>query len=127
VRVDFEVVGPSAAAIAPTPAGQATEAPCTPGGRRAQPPEVKLVLGHYCSPERGIGLVIDRTQKDTATIRFDGTDQTQRLFARYYWDHTDYHRAKYDKVLEVKPDGQIIVTVSGQEMLVYRDGDADPL
>jgi hypothetical protein len=128
VRVDFAVVGPAAepapAPLEPAPAEvEIVEGPLV----LDQPPEIKLKLGHYASGRFGIGLVIDRTEQHTAKVRFDGASKTERLFARYTWHHVDYHRAKYDKVLEVQPDGRIAVFVSGQEIWVRRDGDARPL
>jgi hypothetical protein len=137
VQVDFSIHGEEA------PAG--AEECCAAGARstrdgaramrddarpttRDQPPEVKLKLGHYRSSRFGIGLVIDRTAEE-AKVQFDGTAQTLRLFPQYFWHRTEYHRARNEKLLEVRSDGQIILHMegAGEGIWLFRDGDADPL
>jgi hypothetical protein len=112
VRVDFEVVG-------------TTDSPAA-RPERAQPPEIKLKLGHYRSDRAGIALVIDRTGDD-AKLLFDGTDQVVRLVPQYFWHRTEYHRTVGHKMLETRSHGEIVLYLSGQEIWLYRDGDADPL
>jgi hypothetical protein len=125
MAVDFEIRGEPAQ----TPAGPTTDHPQPPTTRN-QPPDVKLKLGHYINPRFGIGLVIDRTGEKTAKIRFDGTDQTISLFVQYFWHRTEYHRVQNEKVLEVSNTGRIHLHMSGVPeggILLFRDGDADPL
>ena len=96
----------------------------------AQPPDIKLKLGHYSNAERGIGLVIDRTGKE-AKVRFDGTDVIFRL------DPTpgshgriDYLRTINNVMLHVWKNGRVVVYVPNSDeggIEVRRDGDADPL
>lgn len=132
VQVDLAIHGEEA------PPGRTDAEACCAGGVRAtrdgapatrdQPPEVKLKLGHYRSSRFGIGLVIDRTGED-AKVRFDGTDRTIRLFPQYFWHRTEYHRARNEKLLEVRSDGQVMLHMegAGEGIWVFRDGDADPL
>jgi hypothetical protein len=122
VRVDFEVAGTTTGGGAPGSDVVVEETPA----ERAQPPEVKLKLGHYRSRRTGVALVIDRLDEHVAKIRFDHTERVERLEARYFWFRTEYHRGD-QKVLEFQNDGSIALYMSSQEIWLFRDGDADPL
>ena len=122
---------PSAPASPPTPSSTA---------HRDQPAHIKLRLGHYHNTQRGIGVTIDLTEQtenvadiDPAKVRFDGEPKVWRLEGRNgSRGRLDYFAGKH-LVLEVWDDGRRAVFVpdpddnfSG-EILVERDGDADPL
>jgi hypothetical protein len=125
VHVSFDVAGEVEGAPAPPVATTESTSPCRQLELQ-QPPEQKLVLGHYCNPRLKIGLVIDRTGEREARLRFDGAADTIRLVPRYTWHRTEYFRGG-EKVLEVSSRGYILLFVSGHEVWLARDGDAEPL
>jgi Domain of unknown function (DUF4908) len=98
-------------------------------GHRDQPPEIKLKLGHYSNPRRGIGLVFDRTTAQPK-LRFDGTTKILAIDPQPAGiDRIDFVRSLGHVVLQKWGDGRIVVFVGDGEggVEVRRDGDADPL
>ena len=95
-----------------------------------QPPGVKLLLGHYANSRRGIGAVIDRTQKE-AKLRFDGTDQILRAYPAHGGrGRIDYMRNVSSILFHLYEGGHVVVYVPGatsEGIPLYRDGDAEPL
>lgn len=100
---------------------------CDDGDPPAQPPEVELVLGHYASARFAIGAVIDRTHAE-ALLRFDGSDDIEHLVATAgQFGRTDWEVSGGHVVMQTWDDGRVVLYVSGHEIAVRRDGDADPL
>ena len=101
-----------------------------PSGRhRDQPPEVKLALGHYSNTKRGIGAVVDCTQK-TAKLRYDGTDNIVELYGSPgAYGRTDYYKNASYVGMQVWDDGSVVVFLPQAKdgIALTRDGDADPL
>jgi len=116
----------------PDPAGPATPVAivcCAATPALDQPPDIKLRLGHYSNPRRGIGLVFDRTTAQ-AKLRFDGAAEVLKLDRQHgAGTRIDYIRRVGQVVLQQWDDGRIVVFVPGADdgIDVRRDGDADPL
>lgn len=99
-----------------------------------QPPEVKLRLGHYSNPARGIGVTIDRTSElsprrpHVAKLRYDGTVQIHVLEATPGTrERVDYLAGRM-VVMHVYDNGRIELYVDRiGPISVSRDGDAEPL
>jgi hypothetical protein len=106
-----------------------------------QPAATKLKLGHFRNDERGIGLVVDLTEKnasialiDPAKVRFDGETKVWRCEGKHGpGGRIDYMRDAKHVLLHVYDDGHIAVFVpddsraNNDEIDLYRDADADPL
>lgn len=122
------------AAPAPAPAPvvireEARPPCCKQGAKRDQPPELKLMLGHYQNERRGIGLVFDRSTAQ-AKVRFDGTTEILKLDRQHgAGDRIDYIKRIGHVVLQQWDSGRVVVYVAGADdgIEVRRDGDADPL
>ena len=129
IRGDFYMEADETPVSAP---GTEAGACCDKPTHRDQPPEVKLALGHYSNPNRGIGAVIDVTQK-TGKLRYDGTDKTIELYASPgAYGRTDYHKNASVVLLQVWDDGHIVVFIpdvptARDGIAMSRDADADPL
>jgi hypothetical protein len=105
-----------------------------PGGplELDQPPHIKLRLGHYSNRDRGIGLVIDRTQGNLAKVRFDHDERIWRATAQAGpAGRLDYMRSSDYVLLYVWEDGRTTVYVPDPqtergiaELALVRDGDA---
>jgi hypothetical protein len=96
---------------------------------RDQSPDIKLLLGHYANEKRGIGAVVDRTQK-TAKLRYDGTTEIIKLDpSPGSYGRTDYHKNARSVLMQAWPDGRIVVFLPGAPdgIALTRDADADPL
>jgi hypothetical protein len=125
------------------PNGSATSpAPAAPPAKRDQPPYIKLKLGHYFSKQLGIGVVIDLSEvidnvavPPPGKIRFDGEAKVWRLKGRRAdHDRVDYSNDEGHLMLQSYADGRRSVYVLdptnekwSEEIVVVRDGDADPL
>jgi hypothetical protein len=123
------------------PNGSATSpAPAPP--KKDQPPYIKLKLGHYSNKQLGIGVVIDLSEvidnvavPPPGKIRFDGEPKTWRLKGhRGERDRVDYSNDEGHLMLQSYADGRRSVYVLdptndkwSDEIVVQRDGDADPL
>jgi hypothetical protein len=107
-----------------------------------QPAHIKLRLGHYSNPKRGIGVTIDLTERteniadiDPAKLRFDGEQTVYRLKGQPgARGRIDYMRDRNRVMLHVWDDGRMGVYVPdpdggpASEMIeLARDADADPL
>ena len=128
---------------APVPSGSATSpTPAQPPAKKDQPPYVKLKLGHYSNKQLGIGVVIDLSEvidnvavPPPGKIRFDGETKTWRLKGRRAdHDRVDYSNDDGHLMLQSYADGRRSVYVLdptndkwSEEIVVARDGDADPL
>ena len=116
-------VSPAPREVDPRPSQCCDRAPA----HRDQPPDIKLKLGHFANPRRGVGLVFDRSTAQ-AKVRFDGTTQIVSVDPQPAGiDRTDFIRSLGHVVLQLWGDGRVVVFVGGDEIEVVRDGDADPL
>jgi hypothetical protein len=112
--------------------GEATGCCADKPAHRDQPPEVKLALGHYSNSRRGIGAIIDVTQK-VAKVRYDGTDNIIELYGSPgAYGRTDYYKNASLVLLQVWDDGRIVVFIPNAPtardgIALSRDADADPL
>lgn len=132
VRADFYV---ESEPVEPGERGEPGVARVAPPGqdpvktRRDQPPDVKLLLGHYSNDRRGIGAVIDRTQKE-AKLRYDGTTEIIKLYPQPGMrGRTDYYRNARYVGMHVWDDGRVVVYLpsANEGIPLFRDADADPL
>jgi hypothetical protein len=106
-----------------------------------QPAHIKVRLGHYSDPKRGIGLVIDRTDDNyelrdsIARVRFDSETRIwygyPQAGARGRIDYLGEHGSV---LLHVWEEGRVVLYVpepaTGRGMVeleLVRDGDAYPL
>lgn len=102
------------------------------GSPRAQPPEVKLRLGHYVSDARGLGVTIDRTSelsgRRVAKLRYDGTADIVLLEAQPGSAHRTDYLAHRKVVLHVYETGRVEIYVGDEgPIALRRDRDAAPL
>lgn len=126
---------PATPAIAPPPAAAG---PVT----KDQPPHIKLKLGHYRNDSYNIGVTIDLTEQtenvadiDPAKLRFDGDTKIWRLQGQHgSFGRVDYVREGGRVMLHVHANGRRSIYIpdpdtgrSSNEIMLYRDGDADPL
>jgi hypothetical protein len=131
---------PAAHPVAPVPSGSASPAPAP--AKKDQPPYIKLKLGHYSNKQLGIGVVIDLSEvidnvavPPPGKLRFDGETKTWRLKGhRGDRDRVDYSNDDGHLMLQSYADGRRSVYVLdptndkwSEEIVVQRDGDADPL
>jgi hypothetical protein len=118
----------------PAPGGDTSGdgACCAKPAQRDQPPEVKLALGHYSNGKRGIGAVVDVTQK-VGKLKYDGTDQVIELYASPgAYGRTDYRKNASTVLMQVWDDGRVVVFIPNAPtardgITLTRDADADPL
>jgi hypothetical protein len=128
IRGDFYMEADETPVSAP---GTEAAACCDKPTHRDQPPEVKLALGHYSNAKRGIGAVIDVTQK-VGKLRYDGTDKTIELYASPGpYGRTDYHKNASVVLMAIGDDGHVVVFLDAPTardgIAMTRDADADPL
>jgi hypothetical protein len=131
---------PIAHPATPVPSGSATSP--APPAKKDQPPYIKLKLGHYSNKQLGIGVVIDLSEvidnvavPPPGKLRFDGETKTWRLKGRRAdHDRVDYSNDDGHLMLQSYADGRRSVYVLdptndkwSEEIVVARDGDADPL
>lgn len=105
-----------------------------------QPAHIKMRLGHYAAPERGIGLVIDRTDGEdlgqtVAKVRFDSESRIwQASPTPGPRGRLDYMRDHGYVLLRIWDTGRVVLYVPDPEtgrgmgeLELVRDGDAYPL
>jgi hypothetical protein len=125
VQADFYVETEEAPpGVAPAQTGEKPAA-----AYREQSPDTKLLLGHYSNENRGIGAVVDRTQK-IGKLRYDGTTEIFKLDpSPGAYGRTDYYKHARNVVMQAWPDGRIVVFLPSAPdgIVLERDADADPL
>jgi hypothetical protein len=127
---------------APAPnAPQVVDSPPAPPPAKTQPAHIKLKLGHFKNAKRGIGVTIDQTEVidnvakiPPAKLRFDGETKVWRLEGSRSSERNEFKTDKGGLMLQVWKDGHYSVYVPdpdtdkwSDEIVVTRDGDADPL
>lgn len=140
VAVALEARLPEETAPAPAPA-PASDPATSAGLVLDQPAHIKLRLGHYTDLERGIGLVIDRTDPgrglDSALVKVRFDHETRLWLAQPQpgpYGRIDYLGDSGRVLLHAWENGRIVLYLPDPEtgrrlaeLELVRDGDAHPL